>query len=54
MNPIDPVTIFRFVVHLRRYLELLSEAEMPRYGVRLDHEHCLEFRYCWRVLNSQN
>ena len=55
MIPIDDaVTFFRLVVHMRRYLEVLTEIDIPRYGVRLDDEHCLEFRYCWQVLNSQN
>lgn len=50
----DPVTMFRLVLYMRRYLELLTETEIPRYGVALDQERCPEFRYCWRVLNSQN
>ena len=50
----DAVTYFRLIVHMRRYLELLAEFDTPRYGVRVDDEHCLEFRYCWKVLNSQN
>ncbi len=55
MMPIDDVlTTFRLLVHMRRYMELLTEVDTPRYGVRLDDEHCLEFRYCWGVLNSQN
>jgi hypothetical protein len=55
MIPIgDAVTLFRLVVHMRRYMELLGEFDLPRYGVRLDDEHCFEFRYCWSILNSQN
>lgn len=55
MIPVDdPVTMLRLVVHMRRYLELLTDTETPRYGVRLDQEHGLEFRYCWKILNSQN
>lgn len=40
-------------MHMRRYLELLTEVETPRYGLHLDQERCLEFQYCWQVLNSQ-
>jgi hypothetical protein len=55
VNPtVDAITAFRLAVHLRRYLELLKDYDMPRYGVRFDREHPAEFHYCWRFLNSQN
>jgi hypothetical protein len=55
MNPvIDPVTFLRLTIHMRRYLELLSDTDTPCFGVLYDYRHPFEFRYCWKVLNSEN
>ncbi len=40
MSPIiDVTTAFRLAVHIRRYLVLIAQAEMPRFGVLIDHQY---------------
>ena len=50
---LDAVTVFGSLC-ICEYLELLREAETPRYAILLDDAHPFEFRCYWIVLNSRN